>query len=99
MALACRSRSSTIAKPSAEAFGRWVDDHAAANTVVLEIGAGYNTPGVVRVPGERLTEHFSKWRMIRVNPEFADVPAELGARALSLPIGAAEAIEALQTNT
>lgn len=82
-------------EPSADAFGRWVNDHAEVNTAVLEIGAGYNTPGVIRVPGERLTEHFPNWKLIRVNPDHAEVPAELGARALSLPMGAAEAIEAL----
>lgn len=81
--------------PSAEAFGKWVNDHAEVNTVILEIGAGYNTPGVIRLPGERLTEHFPKWKLIRVNPDHAEVPAELGARALGLPAGAAESIDAL----
>ena len=46
--------------PTAEALGAWVDAHADANTVIVEIGAGYNTPGVIRMPGERLTDHFSK---------------------------------------
>lgn len=82
-------------EPSGNALGRWVDERSDANTVILEIGAGYNTPGVIRVPGERLAEHFPNWKLIRVNPDHADVPPKLGDQALRLPIGAAEAIEAM----
>ena len=76
-------------------MGRWVNEHAEADTVVVEIGAGYNTPGVIRMPGERLTEHFPNWKLIRINPDHAEVPAEVGSDAIGLALDANEAISAL----
>ena len=81
--------------PTAEALGAWVNGHADANTVIVEIGAGYNTPGVIRVPGERLTEHFPNWKLIRINPDHADVPTELASDAVGIVLDANVAIAAL----
>lgn len=81
--------------PTQEALARWVKSHDDARTVILEIGAGFNTPGVIRWPGERLVEHFPNWKLIRINREHAEIPAELGDRAIGLPLNANDAIAAL----
>ncbi|MFF8907955.1 hypothetical protein [Streptomyces olivaceoviridis] len=35
--------------------------------LILEFGAGFNPPGVVRRPGEHLVRHFPRARVVRVN--------------------------------
>ncbi|KAJ3108611.1 hypothetical protein HK100_003405 [Physocladia obscura] len=42
--------------------------------VILEMGAGFNTPGVLRYPNERLAEQLDGISLVRVNKEFADIP-------------------------
>lgn len=51
---------------------------------LLELGVGFNTPGIIRYPFEHLTEKFSGVRLARVNLSRADVPPRLGDRALGL---------------
>ncbi len=80
--------------------GRWLSgwlDRAPADgrLLVLEIGAGFNTPGVIRMPMENLVRPTRQARLVRVNPRHPDVPADLGARALSLPFGAGRLLDAL----
>ncbi|GAA5930178.1 hypothetical protein JCM3775_004532 [Rhodotorula graminis] len=51
------------------------------HVVVLELGAGFNTPGVVRLPGEALVASEAgrggSVKLVRVNPRAADVGFEV----------------------
>ncbi|ETK74629.1 hypothetical protein F441_19006 [Phytophthora nicotianae CJ01A1] len=40
---------------------------------ILEVGAGFNTPGVIRIPNERLA-YTDGVQLIRVNPEYPEMP-------------------------
>ncbi|MES5820259.1 NAD-dependent protein deacetylase of SIR2 family [Streptomyces sp. RG80] len=75
---------------------RWLADAPDdARLLVLEFGAGFNTPGVIRWPMENIVRHTPGARLVRVNPGHPDVPADLGARALSLPFGADRLLHSL----
>ncbi|MGP3945906.1 NAD-dependent protein deacetylase of SIR2 family [Streptomyces sp. 6N106] len=63
--------------------------------LTLELGAGFNTPGVVRWPGEHLTRHFPHARLVRVNPSRPETPADLAGRTLPVPVGADDLLDAL----
>ncbi|WP_371661703.1 NAD-dependent protein deacetylase of SIR2 family [Streptomyces sp. NBC_00280] len=80
--------------------GRRLDDWlgtATADTrlLILEFGAGFNTPGVIRWPGEHLTRHFPHARLVRVNPTHPETPADLDGRTLPVPIEADHLLDAL----
>lgn len=62
----------------------WLRARQNAPLVVLEIGAGFNTPGVIRWPGEQLVAAMPQATLIRVNPDHPQVPPELGERAIGL---------------
>ncbi|MFD4511145.1 NAD-dependent protein deacetylase of SIR2 family [Streptomyces sp. NPDC058457] len=82
--------------PAGQRLVRWLDRAPAdGRLLVLEIGAGFNTPGVIRLPMENLVRHTRQARLVRVNPDHPDVPADLGDRALSLPFGAGLLLDAL----
>ena len=70
--------------PQRERLLSWLDLVSDRRLLVIEIGAGFNTPGVVRWPCEQITERHPSARMIRVNPFNADVPEALRDRSLSL---------------
>lgn len=40
------------------------------NVVLLEIGVGFNTPGIIRFPFEKMTIENSKTRLIRINKDY-----------------------------
>ncbi|KAJ3115282.1 hypothetical protein HDU96_000904 [Phlyctochytrium bullatum] len=61
--------------------------------VVLEIGAGFNTPGVLRWPNEELAE-MSGVALVRVNEGDAEVPVGLGG-SVGVAMDATEALERL----
>ncbi len=68
-------------RPAADRMAAWLRERATGNGLIIEIGAGFNTPSVIRWPGEAITDRFEGWRLLRINPTHPDVPAELGERA------------------
>lgn len=52
--------------------------------VVLEIGAGYNTPSVVRWPVEHIVRSLPRSRLLRVNVAHPGVPQDLAGRSASV---------------
>ncbi|KAJ3288728.1 hypothetical protein HDU79_004618 [Rhizoclosmatium sp. JEL0117] len=42
--------------------------------VILEVGAGFNTPGVLRFPNEKLAQEVDGVSLVRVNRDHAEVP-------------------------
>ncbi|MEV0936902.1 NAD-dependent protein deacetylase of SIR2 family [Streptomyces phaeochromogenes] len=65
--------------------------------LILEFGAGFNTPGVIRTPSEHLTRHLPGARLVRVNPSHSQIPADLGERALSVPFDTDLLLDALDS--
>lgn len=63
------------------------DDTKPSKTVViLEIGAGFNTPGVLRWPNEYLLEEYECVRLVRLNRDYPQVPKSV--RAVGVPLDA-----------
>ncbi|MFF5537214.1 NAD-dependent protein deacetylase of SIR2 family [Streptomyces cinerochromogenes] len=82
--------------PAGHRLTRWLRTRPAdARLVVLEIGAGFNTPGVIRFPAERVTHSRPHTRLIRINEGHPDVPDHLADRALALAHPAQRVIAAL----
>ena len=92
---------SFVDKPYQEtgkALGKWLASRSEPG-VVLEIGAGFNTPGVVRVPSERIVAARSNWRLIRLNMTDADVPNYLGERAVGIAGDATDTLDWIAPKT
>ncbi|MFG2131409.1 NAD-dependent protein deacetylase of SIR2 family [Streptomyces sp. NPDC048751] len=83
-------------RPAGRRLVQWLDDAPTDSALlVVEIGAGFNTPGVIRRPVENLVRQTPRARLVRINPGHPDVPADLGERALSLPLGADRLLDGL----
>ncbi|AVV42770.1 NAD-dependent protein deacetylase of SIR2 family [Streptomyces sp. ID05-04B] len=82
--------------PAGRRLVRWLEDAPRDSTLlVLELGAGFNTPGVIRLPMEDVVRRTPRARLVRINPRHPDVPADLGERALSVPLGADRLLDRL----
>ena len=54
----------------AERYERFLEERQNGRLVLLELGVGYNTPGIVRFPFERMTAENSDITLIRLNRDF-----------------------------
>lgn len=85
-------------------YEEWIEGTAGGSLCILELGVGFNTPGVIRWPFERLAHLHGRAHLFRVNREYREwpghggyamVPAELAGRATAMPWDAGEVIEHL----
>ena len=65
------------------------------NTVLLELGVGFNTPTIIRFPFERMTYRNKNVRLIRLNAEYEDAIPENETKTVSFNENMAEIINAL----
>lgn len=73
-----------------EKMNQWLETYSEKNLVLLEIGVGFNTPGVIRMPFDDWSRN-ENITLIRINPDEFDVPKD----GVSLPLGAYEAFKKL----
>ena len=74
------------------ALQRWMKDLSKGDNpskvVVIEIGAGYNTPTVTRFPMESFVRELNgKAKLIRINPTEPEVPEDLQEHAIAINEG------------
>ncbi|MDX2319699.1 MAG: Sir2 family NAD-dependent protein deacetylase [Moritella sp.] len=62
----------------------WLETNRDKKIVILEMGAGYNTPTVIRMPMENLTTMLPNSTLIRVNMDHAEVPEQIAHKSISI---------------
>lgn len=77
---------------SATRLQRWLaagTTPGAPRTLIIEVGAGFNTPTVTRLPMEALARQEPAFTLLRVNPDAAGVPEDLlsAGKAVSVARG------------
>ena len=53
------------------------------NVVLLEIGVGFNTPGIIRFPFEQMTANNSRTTLIRINKDYPSSMLEIENKTIS----------------
>ena len=69
---------------AAERYSAFVDRHAEGRIIYLEIGVGYNTPGIIKYPFWRLTWQNDHAEYIVLNAEEQPVPKDIENRTIQL---------------
>lgn len=82
-------------QPQAERLNAWLSRAVRGRLLLIEIGAGFNTPVVVRLPMERLLRSLPDARMLRINRDDADVEGLPADRIQSIGGDAGVALSAL----
>lgn len=84
-------------------YQRWLEGTLDRKLVVMEIGVGFNTPGVIRWPFERLVNIHRDVFFIRINSDYRnfantarpEIPDAISSKSVSVNADAGEIIEAL----
>lgn len=50
-------------------YGEFLDNAKNKNVVLLELGVGFNTPGIIRFPFEQMIYQNSNWNLVRFNKD------------------------------
>jgi NAD-dependent SIR2 family protein deacetylase len=87
---------SFVEKPHMAAEPRYIDfinSSTAGRLLLLELGVGFNTPGVIRWPFEEFVQKHPSATLVRVNRDHPEYPAELANRVISLDNDIAEVLK------
>jgi NAD-dependent SIR2 family protein deacetylase len=91
-------------KNERQRYHDWIDSTIGGTLCIIELGVGFNTPGVIRRPFEQLAYTHENAHLFRINKEYKEwpghggypmVPEELKERATSMPYDAKEVLEHL----
>ena len=75
---------------------------------IIEIGVGFNSPGVIRVPFERITGEREQVQFFRITADYIDsdieiaypeIPVSIADKSCSINLDAALVLEQLETMT
>jgi NAD-dependent SIR2 family protein deacetylase len=80
----------------AEQFESWISRARQHSLLIVELGVGFNTPGVIRWPIERIVYTHPRSHLVRVNLQFPQVPSEIVERSIPLQGRTIEAISAMR---
>lgn len=74
----------------------FLDAHEDGDLVLLEIGVGFNTPGIIRFPFEQFVYTHPRARLVRINRDHPHGPVENRDRTIAFGEDTARVITALQ---
>lgn len=67
-----------------QAYENFLNNHLHKKIVLLELGVGFNTPGIIRFPFEQLAMTYPNITLVRINNENIDSFYELNSNLISL---------------
>jgi NAD-dependent SIR2 family protein deacetylase len=80
-------------------YADFVNRSAGEKMVLLELGVGFNTPGIIRWPFEQIASRHSHATLIRVNIEDCRIPGVITAKSIVFKLDIAQVIQDLVDRT
>ena len=65
-------------------YEKFINDNKDKKILFLELGAGFNTPGIISYPFEELTYKLPNAFLIRINDKYANVPNDIEDKAIGI---------------
>ncbi len=73
-------------------YENFIKDNIIKKLVLIELGVGFNTPGIIRFPFEKLAYTHDNITLIRINDKYTDMACELKNNAICIKDDCANAI-------
>ena len=80
---------------AAERYERFIQEHKKQKIVFLELGVGYNTPGIIKYPFWQMTNTFPEAFLICLNQSQANAPKEIKNKSVCLDEDIGKVLEQL----
>lgn len=79
-----------------EKYESFLNNNENKNVVLLEIGVGFNTPGIIRFPFEQMTYNNLKTTLIRINKDYSQTMLNINNKTVSFDEDTRQIIEDLK---
>ena len=73
-------------------YEAFIHDNINKKLILIELGVGFNTPGIIRFPFEKLAYMHDNVTLIRINDKYNDVAYELKNKAICIKDDCSNAI-------
>ena len=80
---------------AAARYKAWLQKHQQGKILYLELGVGFNTPGIIKYPFWALTKENPTASYICINPGSAYIPEDIRAQGVGLEAGIETVLEEL----
>lgn len=77
-------------------YGDFLKNIKDKKVLLLEFGIGFNTPGIIRFPFEKMTFMHDNFKLIRFNDKYAMIPDEIKDRSISVTDNISEIIDLVE---
>lgn len=74
-------------------YEKFLDDNENKRILFIELGVGYNTPGIIRYPFEQMTHKNKNAILVRLNKDYPEGPAENKNKTISFTEDITEVIK------
>lgn len=78
---------------AAERYSIFLQKTEKKKLVLLELGVGFNTPGIIRFPFEKMVYEHLEWSLVRLNRDEAVIPENLTDRAVGIQEDTAKSLK------
>jgi hypothetical protein len=78
-----------------EQYERFVAEAVSGSLVLLELGVGFNTPGIIRFPFETITAKYPYTSLVRINLSNAEISGEITDKAIGIKADVGRALHDL----
>ncbi len=76
-------------------YEEFVEKNKEKKVVLLELGVGFNTPGIIRIPFEQMTYQNPNWKLIRINKDASATFLDIQNRSILFENDIKEIVDAL----
>lgn len=76
-----------------ERYGEFLDTTKNKNVLLLELGVGFNTPGIIRIPFEQMTYKNPNWKLVRINKDDCRTFLDIEDRSILIEDDISEIVE------
>lgn len=77
-------------------YENYLKDHEGQEIVYLELGVGYNTPGIIKYPFWQMTQENKNAVYVCINSEEAHAPSEIANRSICIKADIGAVLEAMR---
>jgi NAD-dependent SIR2 family protein deacetylase len=84
---------------NAERYERYLTHATGKNLVLLELGVGFNTPGIIRFPFEAITAQCPEARLIRINLTDITIPRGIVDKAIGMRGDVGQILQRINQNS
>ena len=77
-------------------YSNFLKNNSSKNVLLLEFGIGFNTPGIIRFPFEKMTFTHDKFKLVRFNDKYAMIPNQIKDKSLSVTDSISKVLDLLE---